>query len=82
VPDVLFEVRSPGDSSRELLDKINEYLAADIAAACVVDPEARTVTVYRAGRQPQVFAESDELVLPELHPDFRVVVRRLFGEAG
>ena len=79
VPDVLFEVRSPSDRSRELFDKINEYLAAGVAAACVVDPETRTVTVHRAGQPPEAFSEDDDLVLPELHPDFRVAVRRFFG---
>jgi Uma2 family endonuclease len=79
VPDLVFEARSPGDRPRELLDKVDEYLQAGVLVVCIADPETRTVTVFRAGQPKQVLSERDELVLPEVHRDFRVPVRRLFS---
>src|SRR3990170_1116812 len=46
-PDVAVEVLSPTDRAGELLAKVHEWLAAGCRAVWVVDPGARTVSVYR-----------------------------------
>jgi len=81
VPEVVFEVRSPGDRWREILAKVAEYLNAGVSVVCVVDPQTQTLTVYRGDELPQVLTSEDELLLPELHADFRAPVSRFFDEA-
>ena len=63
-PEVVFEVRSPDDRRGEIFTKIGEYLAAGTLAVCVVDPQRRTVVVFREEDHPVVLAENDLLRLP------------------
>lgn len=81
VPEVIFEVRSPGDRWGEILTKVAEYLNAGVTVVGVLDPQTHTLIVYRADELPQVLTKDDELVLPELHADFRVPVSRFFEES-
>jgi Uma2 family endonuclease len=41
----------------------------------LVDPESRTVTVYRPGKQHYVLREDDELTGEDVLPDFKCKVR-------
>jgi Uma2 family endonuclease len=77
-PEVVFEIRSPTDRWPRIHRKVGEYLEAGVLVVCVHDVQTRTVTVFRPEQPPQRLTEDDELTLPELHPDFRVPVRRLF----
>ena len=78
VPELVFEVRSPGDRWREILAKVVEYLNAGVSAVCVLDPGPQTVHVYYADQAEQIFTADQELVLLEILGDFRVPVRRFF----
>lgn len=78
VPEVIFEVRSPGDSWAEILTKVAEYLTAGVGAVCVLDEMSRTARVYRRDEPEQVFTTEQELILPEPLDGFRVVVGRFF----
>ena len=52
-PDAVFEVRSESDSLADLRAKVQAYLANGARIAVLIDPEARTVEVYRPGREPE-----------------------------
>ena len=78
VPNVVFEVRSPTDRWSEVLAKVAEYLNANVQVVCVHDVQTETLTVHRPDQPPLVLRSEDELVLPEIHADFRVPVRRFF----
>jgi Uma2 family endonuclease len=77
-PNVTFEVLSPSQRWPKVLAKVGEYLDADVKAVCVLDPDNQTAHVYRADRAPEVFQRDDELLLPEISPEFRVPVKRFF----
>lgn len=77
-PELVFEVRSPSDRWKDILAKVVEYLNAGVLVVCVHDAQTQTLTVYRQDELPQMLPVNDELVLPELHPDFRVPVARFF----
>src|SRR3954467_9017156 len=47
-PDLAVEVLSPSDTSGEVAEKVEEWLAAGCAAVWVVDPKLKTVTIYRS----------------------------------
>lgn len=77
VPDLVFEVRSPGDRWRAVLDKVNEYLKAGVDTVCVVDdPTERAIVFDDDGIHPLTCDEA--LEFPKLLPAFSVPVRRLF----
>jgi Uma2 family endonuclease len=77
-PELVVEVRSPGDRWRELHTKIAEYLGAGVRSVCVLDDETKSVHAFHADQPSQVFNANDELTLPEILGDFRVVLRRFF----
>jgi Uma2 family endonuclease len=78
VPELVVEVRSPGDSWREILAKVAEYLNADVQFAVVLDPDAQTAHVYAADHPPRILTADDPLTLPGLFDDFETPVRRFF----
>lgn len=79
VPELVFEVRSPGDRWGRIITKVGEYLEAGVTLVCVLDEQTETARVYRQAEPPeQIFAADQELTLPEVLPDFRVPVRRFF----
>ena len=78
-PDLAVEVLSPEDTASEILRKIEEYLAAGVALAWVVDPATRTVTVYRSLRDIQIFSADQELDGGEVLPGFRARVAEIFS---
>jgi Uma2 family endonuclease len=47
-PDLAVEVLSPGDSSRDVLEKVGEYLDAGVRLVWVIDPEKRSASRYRS----------------------------------
>lgn len=78
-PDLVVEVVSPGDSAREVGEKVAMWLAAGVRLAWLVDPRPRTVAVHESGRPVRVLGDRDELNGGEVLPDFRVGVDDLFG---
>jgi Uma2 family endonuclease len=76
-PEVVFEVRSPTDRWPRILAKVAEYLDAGVGVVRVVDQPTESVYVYRIDTNRVVTAD-EELTLPELHADFRTVVRKFF----
>src|SRR5437763_1753915 len=52
-PDFVVELRSPGDRLSRLRPKMREWVDNGASVAWLVDPERRTVEVYRPGREPE-----------------------------
>ena len=78
LPELVFEVHSPGDRWSYLLTKVGEYLAAGVTTVCVLDPKTEFCFVYRDEEEIQVFLPDQELTIPDVLPGFQVVVRRFF----
>ena len=55
-PDFVIELRSKSDRIRPLRDKMQEWLLSGAQLGWLIDPESRTVEVYRPGREPEVLA--------------------------
>ena len=77
-PDLAVEVRSPSQSAREMDTKAEGYLAAGTRLVWVVDPDNRTVTVYRLDRSPVELAAEGYLDGYDVLPGFRVAVAAIF----
>jgi len=77
-PVLAVEVLSPSDKQEEIDEKVEEYLAAGVALVWVVNPRFRTVTVFRADAEPELFNVRQELSADPHLPGFRVAVKDIF----
>jgi Uma2 family endonuclease len=64
---------------REVDAKARAWLAAGSLAVWVVDPVARTVTVYRAPTNIQVLSQGDELSGGDVVPGFSCRIGDIFS---
>ena len=78
VPELVVEVRSSGDSWRDIHIKIGEYLKAGVLKVLVLDPRSRKAHIYSVDDEPVVLGLEDELTVPDLLGDFQVAVHRFF----
>jgi Uma2 family endonuclease len=77
-PDLAVEVLSPGNTKREMAEKIEEYFAAGARLVWVVNPKPKTVTVYRSLTDIDVLTEKDILDGGEVVPGFQIAVAEIF----
>jgi Uma2 family endonuclease len=75
IPELIVEVRSKNDTWAEIRRKAAEYLAAGVHVVWVPDPEARTVTEFRANQPERVYQETDTLTIDDVIPGFALLVR-------
>jgi len=80
-PDLAVEVVSPGDTQREIDEKVKGWLDAGAAMVWVANPAWRTVTVYRSASDIKTLTEKDELTGEDAVPGFRCRVAELFPQA-
>jgi Uma2 family endonuclease len=78
VPEIAFEVRSPGDRWKQILAKVAEYLAAGVKLVCVLDPVSESLIAYQDEELHITMHNSDELHFPALLGELRVPVSRFF----
>jgi Uma2 family endonuclease len=78
-PELVFEVLSPSNRPSAVTAKIAEYFTAGVKVVCVLDPDAGQLAVYTPDELPRRYSTDEELVLPELFPDFRVPVRQFLA---
>jgi Uma2 family endonuclease len=79
VPELIFEVRSPTDRWRGILAKVAEYLNAGVGVVCVLDDVGETAHVYSDDQPVRILTADQTLTLPDVLPDFQVVVGRFFA---
>jgi Uma2 family endonuclease len=53
-PEFAIELRSPDDRLSTLKRKMVEYLNNGVQLGWLIDPQERTVTIYRPGEEPEV----------------------------
>jgi Uma2 family endonuclease len=78
VPELVIEVRSPGDRWSRLLRKVSEYLDAGVSYVCVLDQQTESLHIYSADEPVRILTSDDEFTLPEILGDFRCKVARFF----
>ena len=78
IPVLVVEVLSPSDTEEDVNEKLRSYLDAGVSLVWIVDPTFRTITVYRADAEPELF-NATQTISGEPHlPGFRVAVREVF----
>jgi Uma2 family endonuclease len=81
-PRLAVEVLSPNDRADRVMRKVTDYLQHGVALVWVVDPEARTVTVYRPDNGPRFLEEGEALTGEDVLPEFRCRVADFFALPG
>lgn len=77
-PDLAVEVLSPNDRASEVQGKIRDWLDAGCRAVWLVDPETKSVTVYKSAHDISVLNTADTLADAQLLPGFSAVVSEIF----
>lgn len=77
-PDLAVEVVSPGDTRREVAEKVAAWLAAGTRAVWVVSSRDTSITIHEPGRAPRRLTRKDTLDGEPLLPGFRLPVASIF----
>ena len=78
-PDLAVEVVSPGDTFREVEEKVAQWLEAGARMVWVVSPKLHTITVYRSLTDIVTLTEKDTLDGGDVVPGFQIRVGEIFG---
>lgn len=78
VPELVFEVRSPGDRWARILAKVAEFLDSGVQVACVLDDITSSARLFYPDEGVRIVGADEELSFPEQLGDFRTPLRRFF----
>jgi Uma2 family endonuclease len=78
-PDLLVEVLSPSNPSKQIRTKLKEYFARGVRLVWVIAPEDRTLTIYRTPDEGRLLHESATVTGEEVLPGFSCRVGELMG---
>lgn len=78
VPDLVVEVLSSNDLAYEVDEKIEAFLKAGVSLIWVVNPQTKTVMVYRGDGSTRLLREGDELSCEDVLPGFHCPVAEFF----
>jgi Uma2 family endonuclease len=81
-PVLTVEVLSPSNRWTQIQRKVAEYLRCGVRLVWVVDPEVRSVTVFRPGKDHYVVDNGEDLTGDGVLPDFRCRVADFFTVGG
>lgn len=78
-PDVAVEVVSPGDTHAQVVEKALAWLEAGCRMVLAVDPERRTVTVYRSLEEIRMLTQDDVIDGADVVPGWKLPVADIFA---
>lgn len=78
-PDLAVEVVSPNDRFDDVVEKVQEYLAAGARLVWVALPRSRSIMVYRPNGAIQILREDETLQGEEVLPGFVCQIRQIFA---
>jgi Uma2 family endonuclease len=79
-PDLAAEVVSPSDSFTEVKEKVREWLDAGTRMVLVLEPDDRSVTLYRSRDRARTLGRDDVIDGEDVVPGWRCEVRSLFPD--
>lgn len=77
-PDFVIELRSQSDSLPELEAKMKQWIANGTKVAWLIDPEQRTVSIYRPDDQPEVLVHPTSVQGSGIVAGFELVMARIW----
>ena len=79
-PDLAVEIKSPSKSANEMRDLALLYLSHGTHLVWAIDPDEKTVQVYRAGAQPFEISGDGELDGNDVLPGLKLRLVEMFAE--
>jgi Uma2 family endonuclease len=78
-PDLAVEVVSPNDRFDDVVEKVQEYLAAGARLVWVALPRSKSIMVYHPNGEIKILREGDELQGEDVLPGFVCLVQKVFA---
>jgi len=79
--DLAVEIISPEQAFGVIAEKATDYLAAGVVRVWVVDPKAKTITVFAPAALPMTY-RGDRTLNDDYFPDLSITPNELFERAG
>lgn len=79
-PELAIEIISPGQTFGQLAEKATDYLDAGVSRVWVVDPQARSITVFYPDAPPRTYTKT-ALITDSLFEGLRLTPQQIFQEA-
>ena len=80
-PELAIEIISPGQSFGDLTEKAMDYLNAGVSRVWVVDPQAKSITIFYADAPPQT-KKGTATLTDSLLKGLQLTPQQIFGQAG
>jgi Uma2 family endonuclease len=77
-PDFIIELRSPNDSLAELNQKMEQWIANGVQLGWLIDPENKTVSIYRPGEQSEILTHPTSVPVNGVTDGFELVMDRIW----
>jgi Uma2 family endonuclease len=81
-PDFVIELRSPSDRLRTIHEKMEEYLANGASLGWLIDPAARSITVFRPNAGPETVLAMDAFTADGPVAGFTLELARVWDPLG
>ena len=78
-PEFVIEIRSQSDRLAPLKDKMQEWIANGAEVGWLIDPMEKTVTIYRAGQEPESLFDPTSVHGDGPVAGFELVMARIWG---
>ncbi|WP_086936242.1 Uma2 family endonuclease [Chamaesiphon minutus] len=76
-PELAIEIISTGQTFGQMTQKAGYYLTGNVLRVWIVDPEAKSVTVFYPDRAPVTYM-GEGVITDDLFPELSVAIDRLF----
>lgn len=80
IPELVIEILSAGQSFGAIAQKATDYLEAGIPRVWVVDPQAKSITVFYPDAPPRTFTGS-QVIQDDFLPGLKVIPQDVFAQA-
>ena len=84
-PDLVIEILSPGNTRRDVVDKLEDYRSIGVGEAWLVSPEAQTIEVTSLlpeGMEVAGLFGAGMTIHSEVLPDFALSVNEVFAQTA
>jgi len=81
-PDFVVELRSPTDSLDVLKNKMNEYVRAGVRLGWLIDPQTKTVTIYRDDGSTETLDRPETVEATAVVDGFTLPMARIWDPLG
>ena len=78
IPDLVLETRSPNDRTREISEKVREWLDAGVQIVLELNPAKQVLAVYHPGADPELLTREAVFDGGTTLPGFTLSLTRLF----